>query len=248
MLVASVRGGGVSMSPKKATVLVVDDDVRILRLMQHVLELEAYKVLVANNGETALQILDEGTPDLILLDIMMPDIDGYTVCERVREFSMIPIIMVTARGEDEEKVKGLDAGADDYVSKPFSSKELVARVKAVLRRSKLQDEHIEPAFHGRDLAIDFNQHRVTLGNRELNLTATEYRLLSYLAQNAGRLATPSQILGRVWGEEYAGETHLLQVNVARLRQKLNDDASNPTYIVTKPGIGYMMMKADKARQ
>jgi len=236
------------MSPKKATVLVVDDDVRILRLMQHVLELEAYKVLVANNGETALQILDEGTPDLILLDIMMPDIDGYTVCERVREFSMIPIIMVTARGEDEEKVKGLDAGADDYVSKPFSSKELVARVKAVLRRSKLQDEHIEPAFHGRDLAIDFNQHRVTLGNRELNLTATEYRLLSYLAQNAGRLATPSQILGRVWGEEYAGETHLLQVNVARLRQKLNDDASNPTYIVTKPGIGYMMMKADKARQ
>jgi len=248
LLVASVRGGGVSMSPKKATVLVVDDDVRILRLMQHVLELEAYKVLVANNGETALQILDEGTPDLILLDIMMPDIDGYTVCERVREFSMIPIIMVTARGEDEEKVKGLDAGADDYVSKPFSSKELVARVKAVLRRSKLQDEHIEPAFHGRDLAIDFNQHRVTLGNRELNLTATEYRLLSYLAQNAGRLATPSQILGRVWGEEYAGETHLLQVNVARLRQKLNDDASNPTYIVTKPGIGYMMMKADKAQQ
>jgi len=236
------------MSPKKATVLVVDDDVRILRLMQHVLELEAYKVLVANNGETALQILDEGTPDLILLDIMMPDIDGYTVCERVREFSMIPIIMVTARGEDEEKVKGLDAGADDYVSKPFSSKELVARVKAVLRRSKLQDEHIEPAFHGRDLAIDFNQHRVTLGNRELNLTATEYRLLSYLAQNAGRLATPWQVLGRVWGEEYAGETHLLQVNVARLRQKLNDDASNPTYIVTKPGIGYMMMKADKARQ
>jgi len=236
------------MSPKKATVLVVDDDVRILRLMQHVLELEAYKVLVANNGETAFQILDEGMPDLILLDIMMPDIDGYTVCERIRESSMIPIIMVTAKGDDEEKVKGLDAGADDYISKPFSSKELVARVRAVLRRSKLQDEHIEPAFHYRDLAIDFNQHCVTLGNRELNLTATEYRLLSYLAQNAGRLATPGQILGRVWGEEYAGETHLLQVNVARLRQKLNDDASNPTYIVTKPGIGYMMVKEDKSRQ
>jgi DNA-binding response OmpR family regulator len=230
------------MSPKKTTVLVVDDDVRILRMMQHILELKVFKVLVASNGETALQILDEETPDLILLDIMMPDIDGYTVCKRIREFSMIPIIMVTAKGDDEEKVKGLDTGADDYISKPFSSKELVARVRAVLRRSKLQDKRSEPTFHYRGLSIDFNQHRATLDSHELNLTATEYKILTYLAQNAGRLATPDQILEKVWGEEYAGETHLLQVNVARLRQKLNDDASNPTYIATKPGIGYMLMK------
>ena len=230
------------MLSKKPSVLVVDDDVHILRLMRRILELEGYRPLTASNGDAALSLLEEESPNLVLLDIMMPDMDGYTVCRRIREFSQIPIIMVTAKDDEEEKVQGLDAGADDYVTKPFSARELVARVRAVLRRTEFWDESPEPAFHSNDLVVDFARHRVTLGNRELNLTATEYRLLSYMAHNTDRVVTPSQILEKVWGEEYCGETHLLQVNIARLRQKLNDDARNPRYILTKRGIGYMMVK------
>ena len=230
------------MPSMKTSLLVVDDDVRILRMMQRILELEGYRVLTASSGEAALDIFDEKTPDLVLLDIMMPNMDGYTVCRRIREFSQIPIIMVTGKDNDEEKVQGLDAGADDYVTKPFSAKELGARVRAVLRRTKLWDERPEPAFHSDDLVVDFARHRVTLSGQEVNLTATEYRLLSYLARNADRVVTPDQILGQVWGEEYVGEFHLLQVNIARLRQKLNDDTKNPRYILTRPGIGYTMMK------
>ncbi len=230
------------MPSRKVSVLVVDDDIRILRMLQRMLELEGYRVLTASNGEAALDVFDEETPDVVLLDIMMPDMDGYTVCRRIREFSQVPIIMVTAKGNDEEKVQGLDAGADDYVTKPFSSNELVARVKAVLRRTKLWDERPEPVFYSRDLVIDFARHKVTLGSQEVNLTAIEYRLLSYLVHNAGRVVTPDQILERVWGEEYVGENHLVQVNVARLRQKLGDDARNSRYILTRPGIGYMLVK------
>jgi DNA-binding response OmpR family regulator len=231
------------MASKKASVLVVDDDIRILRMMQRILELEGYRVLTASNGETALDIFVSEAPDLVLLDIMMPGMDGYTVCQRIREFSEAPIIIITAKGNVEEKVKGLNTGADDYVTKPFSSQELVARVMAVLRRARSWDERPEPAFHYDDLIVDFAHHRVTLAGQEVNLSATEYRLLSYLARNAGRVVTPDQILEKVWGEEYAGETHLLQVTIARLRQKLGDDAKNPKYILTKHGIGYMMAKA-----
>ncbi len=228
---------------RKALVLVVDDDVYMLRLMQRMLGLEGYRVLTASNGETALNVFDEETPDLLLLDIMMPGMDGHTVCRCIREFSQIPIIMVTARGNDEEKVEGLDAGADDYVTKPFSAKELVARVKAVLRRTTLWDERPEPAFHSNNLVIDFARHRVSLGNREVKLTATEYRLASYLVRNAGRVLTPDQILRKVWGEDYVGEHHLLRVNIARLRQKLEDDPEKPRFIITRTGIGYMFLKS-----
>jgi len=230
------------MPSKKAAVLVVDDDVRMLRMMQRILELEGYRVLTAAGGEAALNVFDEETPDLVLLDIMMPGMDGYMVCQRIREFCQIPIIMVTAKGNDEEKVKALDTGADDYVTKPFSSSELAARARAVLRRSKLWDERPAPAFRSADLVVDFARHMVTVGDKEVNLTATEYRMLSYLARNAGRVVTPDQILEKVWGEEYIGEHHLLQVNMARLRQKMGDDAKNLRYILTKPGIGYMMTK------
>ncbi len=230
------------MPPRRVSVLVVDDDVRILRMMQHILELEGHRVLTASDGKTALDTLSEETPDMVLLDIMLPDMNGYVVCQRIREFSQVPIIMVTAKVHDEEKVTGLDAGADDYVAKPFSAKVLVARVRAILRRSQLWDESPAPAFCFHDLVIDFAGHKVTLGSQEVTLTATEYRLLSYLVRNAGRVVTPDQILEKVWGEEYLGETHLLQVSMARLRQKLKDNAKNPQYILTKPGIGYIMMK------
>ena len=222
--------------------LVVDDEIRVLRMMQRTLELEGYRVLQASNGEAALEVFDQETPDLVLLDIMMPSMDGYTTCRRIREFSQVPIIVVTAKVADDEKVEGLDAGADDYVTKPFSSKELAARVRAALRRVKYSDEHPEPVFSSQDLVIDFARHRVMLNGQELTLTATEYNLLSYLARNADRVVIPDQILENVWGVGYISENHLLQVNIARLRQKLQDDAKSPRYILTRPGIGYMMPK------
>jgi len=230
------------MPSRKVSVLVVDDDVRILRMMRRILELEGYQTFIASNGEAALSALDEQSPDLLLLDIMMPDMDGYDVCRRIREFSQLPIIMVTAKGNDEEKIEGLDAGADDYVTKPFSSTELAARVRAVLRRTKFRDDNSEPTFLSNDLVIDFAHHRVTLHDEEVNLTATEHSLLSYLTHNAGRVVTPDQILEKVWGEEYIGEYHLLRVNIARLRQKLGDDPKKPRFIATKIGIGYIFLK------
>ena len=231
------------MASKKVSVLVVDDDVRILRMMRRILELEGYQTLTASNGEAALNVFDEQSPDLMLLDIMMPGMDGYAVCRCIREFSQLPIIMVTAKDNDEEKVEGLDAGADDYMTKPFSSKELAARVRAVLRRTKFWDDHTEPTFHSNDLVIDFAHHRVTLCEQEINVTATEYRLLSYLVHNAGGVVTPDQILKKVWGEEYMGEHHLLRVSIARLRQKLEDDPKKPRFIATKIGIGYTFLKS-----
>ncbi|MBA7676812.1 Transcriptional regulatory protein KdpE [subsurface metagenome] len=230
------------MPSRKVSVLVVDDDVRILRMMRRILELEGYQTFIASNGEAALTALDEQSPNLLLLDIMMPDMDGYDVCRRIREFSQLPIIMVTAKGNDEEKIEGLDAGADDYVTKPFSSTELAARVRAVLRRTKFRDDNSEPTFHSNELTLDFAHHRVTLHNEEVNLTATEYRLLSYLTHNAGRVVTPDQILEKVWGEEYIGEYHILRVSIARLRQKLGDDPKKPRFIATKIGIGYIFLK------
>ena len=230
------------MSSRKTSVLVVDDDTHILHMMRRILELEGYRVFAANSGEAALNIFDEDTPNLMLLDIIMPGMDGYTVCQRIREFSQVPIIMISARDTEEEKVEGLDAGADDYVTKPFSAKELAARIRTVLRRTTPWDECPGTAFSSRELVIDFARHRVTLSGQELNLTATEYRLLSYLAHHADRMVTPNQLLDKVWGQEYIGETHLLQVNIARLRQKLKDDAKNPRYILTRPGMGYTIVK------
>lgn len=222
--------------------MVVDDDIRMLRMMKRMLELDGFQVITANNGETALKTYEKETPDLILLDIMMPDMNGYTVCRRIREFSQVPIIMVTAKGDDKEKVEGLNIGADDYVTKPFSASELSARVRAVLRRIGNHEKPAEPVFHYKDLVLDFASHRVMVNNNELKLTSTEYKLISYIALNAGRVITPDQLLHKVWGEEYIGAPHLLQVNIARLRKKLGDDAKNPTYILTRPGIGYIMTK------
>jgi DNA-binding response OmpR family regulator len=230
------------VSSKKALVLVVDDDVRMLRMMKRMLELEGFDTLIANSGESALKVFEKESPDLVLLDIMMPDMNGYIVCKHIREFSQVPIIMVTAMGDDKEKVEGLDIGADDYVTKPFSASELAARVRAVLRRIGPQEEPPGAIFQYKDLVIDFTSRRVTVNGSELILTSTEYRLLSYISRNAGRVVTPDQLLDKVWGEEYIGAPHLLQVNIARLRKKLGDDAKHPTYILTRPGIGYIMFK------
>lgn len=172
----------------------------------------------------------------------MPGIDGFTVCRQIREFSNVPIIVVTAKGSENEKIEGFDAGADDYVAKPFSAKELVARVRAVLRRVQIWDEHPEPSFNLFDLVIDFAKRKATLGDMELDLTSTEFRLLSYMAHKAGMVITPDEILENVWGEGYLGENNILQVNLVRLRKKLKDDPKDPKYILTKHGIGYTIPK------
>lgn len=229
-------------STKKQSILVVDDDVRILRMTHRILEMEGYQVFNAINSNTALNLLYEEDLDLVLLDIMMPSMDGYAACRCIREFSEIPIIMLSAKNNAEDKVQALDVGADDYVTKPFSAGELVARIKAVLRRSSIEGQNTGPVFCCRELVIDFNRKRATLTNQELNLTATEYRLLSYLAHNAGCVVTPDLIVQKVWGEEYLGDAHLLQVNMARLRHKLGDNAKSSRYIITRPGIGYMLVK------
>ena len=226
------------MVHNKACVLVVEDDPRILRLEQMVLEKEGYTVLTAGSGEEALDTLTEISPSLVVLDIGLPGIDGFTTCYRIREFSQVSIIMVTSRDFNEDKVKGLEIGADDYITKPFSPNELAARVKASLRRTAMNTEVKEPTVQVGDLFVDFNSNRVMLANREVLLSDTEYRLLCYLARNAGRIVTRDQILERIWGEEYSGEDHLLHVTIGRLRQKLEDPARKPRYILTRRGIGY----------
>lgn len=230
------------MPSKKELVLVVDDDIRILRMLQLTLEAEGYRVVRASGSQVALDIFVEEAPDLVLLDIMLPGMDGCTVCQRIREFSQVPIIMITAKTGDEDKVRGLDTGADDYITKPFSAMEVTARVRAVLRRTKSWDEHTEPIFRSGELVVDFASNKVTLAGEEIVLTGNEYRMLSYLARNAGRTVTLDNILSNVWGEEYIGETPLIYVNMTRLRKKLESSTESIEYILTRPGIGYTMVK------
>ena len=232
------------MSAERITILTADDDPQLLKLIACNLQLEDYDVLTASDGQQALEYVKAYSPDLVLLDVMMPKMDGFTVCQRIREFSAVPIIMVTVRGQDQEKVRGLDVGADDYLIKPFSVDELLARVRAVLRRirvaSNRQTIGMCAITNLGELTIDYAQHLVSMAGREIILTPIEYRILSYLAQNAGRVVTQDMLLTHVWGEEYAGENHILQVNVNRLRHKLEADPSHPHYILTKAGIGYLL--------
>src|SRR5205823_823019 len=232
------------MPAKKTTILAADDDPQLLRLITRNLQLEGYDVMAASDGQQALEVIENNSPDLVLLDVMMPRMDGFTVCSRVREFSTVPIIIVTARGQDQDKVRGLDLGADDYLTKPFSVDELLARVRAVLRRAQLTANEQTYALRTTttigELTIDYAQHLVTMAGHEVPLTPIEYRILAYLAQNAGRVVTQDLLLEHVWGSEYVGESHMLQVNVNRLRRKLEADPTHPRYILTKVGIGYYL--------
>lgn len=224
----------------KVRILVVDDEPRYVRAIQVNLEVSGYEVLAATDGQTAIDLAASEAPDLILLDIRMPNLDGYEVCRRIREFSAVPIIMLTALAEDADKVKGLDIGADDYVTKPFSADELLARVRAALRRVELserQDSH--PAFQAGDLLVDFARQRVFVCGQEVNLTPTEYRLLCELTRQAGRVLVPEYLLEKVWGIGYEGENRLLWQAVHRLRRKIERDPRNPQYIQTRSGIGYV---------
>jgi DNA-binding response OmpR family regulator len=232
------------MPVKKQTILAADDDPQLLRLVTRNLQLEGFDVVAVSDGQQALEQIEAQRFDLVILDVMMPKMDGFTVCERVREFSSVPIIIVTARGQDQDKIRGLDLGADDYLTKPFSVEELLARVRAVMRRYQVTGNHegqnLRPTVVIGDLTVDFAQHLVTLAGEELELTPIEYRLLAYLAQNSGRVVTQDLLLEHVWGEEYAGESHLLQVNMNRLRRKIEADPTHPRYLLTKTGVGYLL--------
>jgi DNA-binding response OmpR family regulator len=230
------------MSLKKAVILVVDDDPRIVRLLANRLQMEGYQVSSASHGLQALGMLADVAPDLILLDLMMPYMDGFEFCEQVRTFSTTPIIILTALGRDDDKVRGLDLGADDYLVKPFSLEEMLARVRVALRHSQTPSFDTggkkPPVLHIADLVIDYEQHRVTREEKEVPLTPIEFGILGLLTQYAGRVLTQDFILEHVWGKGYTGESHMLQISINRLRRKIEVTPSQPHYILTKVGVGY----------
>lgn len=226
-------------SSRKNRILVVDDERGLVRIMRLNLEQDGFEVFEANNGAQAMDRLRAVIPDLVLLDVMMPDLDGFTVLRMIREVGSTPVIMLTAKGEEADKVKGLELGADDYVTKPFSPKELTSRIRAVLRRGSFAGDSEEGIVDvdGR-LKIDFGRHQVFINDEEVKLRPTEYRLLNHLVKNAGWVLTHDQILQKVWGYEYDNEPHYVRLYINYLRNKLEKDPSNPQYILTERGIGY----------
>ena len=221
-------------------VLVVDDEPRMIGFIRMNLELEGYQVLEAHNGVEALEIIRTQLPDLVLLDVMMPEPDGFETLRMLREFSTIPVIMLTAKGEQDDKVYGLELGADDYVTKPFGSRELSSRVRAVLRRAEMPSASPEQAVLKIDdrLSVDFNRREVIVLGEHIKLRPTEYRLLYHLIENAGWTVPHEQLLAKVWGYEYRDETHYVRLYVNYLREKIEEDPSNPRYILTERGVGY----------
>lgn len=218
-------------------ILIVDDEPGVITTLKVALEANGFGTLTALNGNEALKIMDKELPDLMILDIIMPEMDGFEVCRHVRQWSDIPIIMLSARQSEEDKVQCLNLGSDDYISKPFSIRELIARVKAVLRRTTGTTPS-EPTFTCERMTIDFTKRRVTLDGNELRLTPTEYSLLQELVLNADKVLTHTQLLRMVWGPEYGQEKEYLRVFIQRLRSKLEHDPSQPKHIITLPGIGY----------
>lgn len=227
------------MSQLKQRILVVDDDPRLLKLVRIKLEMAGFAVTTASSGAAALEEFDLETPDATVLDVSMPGMDGFALTQRIREASNVPIIMLTAMGEQTQKVRGLELGADDYLTKPFDPDELVARVRALLRRSQttgpIDDRHVVIAG---DLTIDFLKRKVEHDGRPVKLTPTEYKLLQQLAQQAGKVIPHADLLSKVWGPEYRDENGYLWVYIRSLRQKLEKDPSNPKYILSEPGFGY----------
>lgn len=220
-------------------ILVVDDEERMVRFIRLNLEHDGFQVTEAFRGSQAIDRLRSSLPDLVLLDVMMPDIDGFEVLRVIREVSTVPVIMLTAKGEEEDRIHGLELGADDYITKPFSPREMVSRVKAVLRRT----ETATASTHGlievdERLKLDFDRREVWVEGQLVKLRPTEYRLLYHLVQNAGWVITHDQLLAKVWGYEYRDEPHYVRLYINYLRQKIENDPANPQYILTERGVGY----------
>jgi two-component system KDP operon response regulator KdpE len=219
-------------------VLVVDDEPQIVRGLKIILRSGGYTVESAETKEEALNALALKPPDALVLDLVLPDGRGVEICEEVRRWSRLPIVVLSAVGDEREKVRALDAGADDYVTKPFGTDELLARLRAVMRRSA--EAGGSPLLELSDLVIDLADRRVTRGGEEVHLTPIEFDLVRVLAQHHGKLVTHRQLLQEVWGPEYGSETHYLRVHVAHIRSKLEPDPSRPRYLVTEPGVGYRL--------
>jgi two-component system KDP operon response regulator KdpE len=229
-------------------ILVVDDEPRMINFIRMNLELEGYRVISATDGLDAVRKTRELLPDAVLLDVMMPEMDGYETLKAIREESNVPVIMLTARSEESDKVKGLDLGADDYVTKPFSPRELVSRVKAVVRRAELPSQVDKaPIVIDDRLSIDFNRREVIVEGKPVKLRPTEWRLLYHLVQNAGWVVPHETLLSKVWGWEYRDETQYLRLYVTYLRQKIEPDPARPRYILTERGTGYRFVDYKKER-
>jgi DNA-binding response OmpR family regulator len=226
---------------KKFRVLVVDDEQRILNFLCSKLKISGYEVFTAANGVEALEQMQAQEPDLIVLDVLMPKMDGFETLQKLRTFSSVPVIILSAKGTNADKVKGLELGADDYLAKPFSPDELIARIEAVRRRLATTEKRKVPEqLSFGDLTIDFKKRLVVVKGEEARLTRIEWLLLSELAQNAGRLMLYEELLTRIWGPEYRNDVQILRTWVSRLRDKLEHDPSNPTLIRTIPKTGYMI--------
>ncbi len=225
-------------------ILIIEDEKSIADIIRFNLAKEGFETDTAYEGKTGLEKALSGKPDLVLLDVMLPLMDGFTVCKKIREESMVPIIMLTAKEEEVDKVLGLELGADDYITKPFGMRELIARIKANIRRITFSEDDFETgAGAGKiqeygDLVIDMNRYEVRKEGRPLELTLREFELVKYLAEREGRVFSREQLLEEVWGYEYYGDIRTVDVTVRRLREKLEDDSANPDYIMTKRGIGY----------
>lgn len=226
---------------KKARILIVEDEPKYRLAIQFNLQASGYETLMAENGESGVAIAAAENPNLILLDVRMPGQDGFVTCQQIRQFSNAPIIMLTAASAEADKVRGLDCGADDYVTKPFSANELTSRVRAALRRAGVvQMIESQAIFQAGELKIDFAAQRVFFGEKEITLTLTEYRLLCTLAHYMGRVLVPGFLLAEVWGPGYEKETQLVWQAVHRLRQKIEPNPKNPQYIHSRPGVGYIL--------
>jgi DNA-binding response OmpR family regulator len=240
------NGRGDVMS--KGDILIVDDEPNIIRLIQMYLEREGFGTLSARTGGEALEIMSRQSPALVILDIMLPDVDGWEVCREIRRTSDVPIIMLTAREADEDKIVGLEIGADDYVTKPFVTRELMARVKAILRRVKTSSQTpADTLMDFGELTIDTAKREVKLDGETIQLRAKEYDLLAELARRPGVVFTRDKLLQDVWGYDFPGDSGTIDVHVRRLRAKLNDDSSNPRFIETVWGVGYRLKEPSRAR-
>jgi two-component system, OmpR family, KDP operon response regulator KdpE len=226
------------MNENGLRVLVVDDERAIRRYLHAALNAQGYIVYEAGGGNEALHMVVADKPDLIILDLGLPDLDGVEVTRKLREWTKIPIIILSVREQESDKINALDAGADDYLTKPFSSGELLARMRAALRHTVQSAS--EPVFMLENLQVDLTRHLVKMGEVEISLTPTEYEILRILVQNAGKVITHRHLLRQVWGNAYETEAHLLRVNMSNLRRKIEADPTRPHYIITEPGVGYRL--------
>jgi len=229
------------MTDVPQVILVVEDEPQMQKFLRASLAAQGYRVVEAAEGKEALALARTHNPDLVLLDLGLPDMDGMEVTKSLREWSSKPIIVISARGQEEDKVRALDVGADDYLTKPFGTGELMARIRVALRHAGRAGEgRVEPVVAIGDLRIDLDKRQVFVGGREVHLTPNEYKLFAYLMKNAGKVLTHRQLLKEVWGPAYASQTHYLRVYMVQLRHKLEEDPARPRYLVTEPGVGYRL--------